>query len=179
MGAKNVAQKLAGGFGAGTSRDKLLILVGLAELPRCAVEGLGNLFGGNHLAPVPGYWRSRRNSTIWREKALTSSRPRETRCRFGAILARLRVGRAVEVYSTPCMRSRRFRAVSLGRYKPKRGRREGIELSVAIILRTLRGLQRLCVKFEAAESILAYGFVAGRIEEINKHEFFRVSCKII
>lgn len=60
MGAKNVAQKLAGGFGAGTSRDKLLILVRLAELPRCAVEGLGNLFGGNHLAPVPGYWRLRR-----------------------------------------------------------------------------------------------------------------------
>lgn len=87
--------------------------------------------------------------------------------------------RAVEVYSTPCMRSRRFRAVSLGRYQPKRGRRKVIELSVAIILRTLRGLQRLCVKFEAAESILAYRFVGGRIEEINKHEFFRVSCKII
>ena len=49
----------------------------------------------------------------------------------------------------------------------------------ALRLRTLRGLQRLGVKFEAAESILAYRFVGGRIEEINKHEFFRVSCKII
>jgi hypothetical protein len=37
-------------------------------LPRCAVEGLDNLFGGNHLAPVPGYWRLRRTSTIWREE---------------------------------------------------------------------------------------------------------------
>ena len=37
----------------------------------------------------------------------------------------------------------------------------------------------LCVKFEAAESILAYRFVRGRIKEINKHEFFRVPCKIV
>src|SRR5688572_10870590 len=68
MRAKNVAQKLAGSLGAGTPRDELVILVGLAELPRCAVEGLGNLLGVNHLAPVSCYWRLRRTLTIWREK---------------------------------------------------------------------------------------------------------------
>ena len=31
------------------SRNKRLVLVGLAELPGRAVEGLGNLFGANHL----------------------------------------------------------------------------------------------------------------------------------
>ena len=68
MSAKNVAYKLTRTLDVSASRDKLLVLVGLAELPRCAVEGLDNLFGGNHLAPVPGYWRLRRTSTIWREE---------------------------------------------------------------------------------------------------------------
>jgi hypothetical protein len=38
---------------------------------------------------------------------------------------------------------------------------------------------RLCVKFEPAEPILAYGFVGGGIEEVNQHELFRMSGKII
>ena len=92
MGAKNVAQKLAGSVGAGTSRDKLLILVGLAELPRCAVEGLGNLFGGNHLPPGARLLALESNLNYLAGEDLTSSRRSETRCRFRAILARLRVG---------------------------------------------------------------------------------------
>jgi hypothetical protein len=47
--AKNVAQELAGSFRAGASRDELLVLMGLAKLPRCPVEGPGDLLGGNHL----------------------------------------------------------------------------------------------------------------------------------
>ena len=44
----------------------------------------------------------------------------------------------------------------------------------ALRLRTLRGLQRLGVKFEAAESILAYRSIGLGIEEIDQHELFRV-----
>jgi hypothetical protein len=46
-------------------------------------------------------------------------------------------------------------------------------------LRTLRRSQRLYVKLEAAESILAYGFVGVGIEEVDQHEFFRVPRKIV
>ena len=52
MSAKNVAQKLTRYPEVSVSRDKLLVLTGLAEFPGRAVEDLGNLRGGNHFPPV-------------------------------------------------------------------------------------------------------------------------------
>src|SRR6266511_785951 len=48
-----------------------------------------------------------------------------------------------------------------------------------LYLRTLRRQHRLCVKFEPAKSILAYGFVGVGIEEVDQHELFRVPRKIV
>src|SRR4030095_284411 len=48
-----------------------------------------------------------------------------------------------------------------------------------LFLRTLHRSHRLCVKFEPAESILAYGFVGVGIEEVDQHELFRVPRKIV
>ena len=52
MRAKNVAQKLTRNLKVSASRDKLLVLIGLAELPGRVVERLGDLLGGNHFPPV-------------------------------------------------------------------------------------------------------------------------------
>ena len=52
MSAKNIAQKLTGDLEVSASRDKLLVRIGLAELPGRAVEGLGDLLGGNHSFPL-------------------------------------------------------------------------------------------------------------------------------
>jgi hypothetical protein len=52
MRAKNVAQKLTRNLEVSASRNKLLVLIGLAEFPGRIVEGLGDLLGGNHSPPV-------------------------------------------------------------------------------------------------------------------------------
>ena len=52
MRAKNVAQKLTRNLDVSASRDKLFVLIGLAELPGRAVECLGDLLGRNHSLPV-------------------------------------------------------------------------------------------------------------------------------
>ena len=88
----------------------------------------------------------------------------------------------MEVYLTRSVGSRRFRLLVWTDMDRSGfgGRVQIFERSDCYTtLRTLSGLQRLCVKFEAAESILAYGFVGCRIEEIDKHKFFRVSREII
>ncbi len=43
-----------------------------------------------------------------------------------------------------------------------------------LFLRSLRRAHGLCVKFEAAESILPYRSIGLGIEEIDQHELFRV-----
>ena len=48
-----------------------------------------------------------------------------------------------------------------------------------LFLRTLSRPHSRCVKLEAAESILAYGFIGVGIEEVDQHEFFRVTRKIV
>src|SRR5512145_3038251 len=49
VSAKNVAQKLTRGFGSRASRHEPLVFIGVAKLPRCAVEGPNDVLGGNHL----------------------------------------------------------------------------------------------------------------------------------
>lgn len=86
----------------------------------------------------------------------------------------------MEVYLTRPVASRRFPPIGIDRYHRSGFAGYEIERSDCdTTLWTLRGLQRLCVKFEAAETILAYGFVGRRIEEINKHKLLRVSGKIV
>ena len=74
MRAKNVAQKLTRNLEASVSRDKLLVLIGLAELPCRAVEALGNLLGGNHLPPVRDLVAVKTNLKYLAGKDLTSSK---------------------------------------------------------------------------------------------------------
>jgi hypothetical protein len=53
------------------------------------------------------------------------------------------------------------------------------EQKASLFLRQVRRSHRLCVEFEPAESIFAYGFVGVGIEEIDQHELFRVAGKIV
>ena len=48
--------------------------------------------------------------------------------------------------------------------------------SLALFLRNTSGPE---IEFEPAETVLAYRHVCDRIEEINEHELFRVSGKIV